>query len=245
MTTGNLTWEQAARRVLEEAEEPMHYRDVADIIVQQNLTRSVGATPPSQANSALRSLVRAGEVVESAGVGTYALPAIDKRTAEEDAKFKGIASYGLYWEKGRVNWTPGQRGRGVRGIKLLGRAKGEDEAVNFASQQGIYLLHQGMDVLYVGQTSYTNNGLFLRLRSHRDDLTKAPLWERFSWFGFRPVRNRELAPMDDELAISPRVLIKVVETVLIQSCLPRLNGQSGELLGTIYEQVDDPDLLTN
>ena len=51
--------------------------------------------------------------------------------------------------------------------------------------------------------------------------------------------------MDDELAISPRVLIKVVETVLIQSCLPRLNGQSGQLLGTIYEQVDDPDLSAN
>ena len=164
---------------------------------------------------------------------------------EEDAKFGGIASYGLYWEKARVNWNPGQQGRGVRGIKLLGRAKGQEESVNFASQQGIYLLHQGMDVLYVGQTAYKNNGLFLRLRGHRDDLTKAPLWDRFSWFGFRPVRDGELAPIDDELAISPRVLIKVVETVLIQSCLPRLNGQSGELLGTIYEQMDDPDLLTN
>ena len=151
MTTGNLTWEQAVLRVLEEAGEPMHYRDVADIIVQQNLTRSVGATPPNQANYALRSLVRSSEVAEAEGVGMYALPAVAKRAAEEDARFEGIASYGLYWEKNRVNWNPGQRGRGVRGIKLLGRAKGEDKEVNFASQQGIYLLHQGMDFCTSGR----------------------------------------------------------------------------------------------
>ena len=75
-----------------------------------------------------------------------------------------IANYGLYWERDKVNWWPGRQGRGVRVIKLLGRkyaigrAHDEDDAegaVDFANQNGIYLLHNGFETVYVGQT--TNN----------------------------------------------------------------------------------------
>ena len=100
--------------------------------------------------------------------------------------------------------------------------------------------------MYVGITvaSGDNNGLFYRLRLHHNDPTKSPLWDRFSWFGFRPVENYELknvsTDMDQRVPMS--ALVRVVETVLIQACMPRLNGQAGQLLGTIYGQVKDPEL---
>ena len=173
---------------------------------------------------------------------------------KEMSEFQGISNYGIYWERDKVNWWPGRRGRGQRVIRLLGKEQvparqhieNADGAVDFANQTGIYLLHQGNEVMYVGLTvaSGDNNGLFYRLRLHHNDPTKSPLWDRFSWFGFRPVENGELknvsTNMDQRVPMS--ALVRVVETVLIQACMPRLNGQAGQLLGTIYGQVQDPEL---
>ena len=175
--------------------------------------------------------------------------------AEEPFEFKGVANYGIFWDRYRVNWWPGRRGRGQRAIRLLGKEQvparqhieTEENAVDFSNQRGVYLLHQGHEVMYVGLTvaSGDNNGLFYRLRLHHNDPTKSPLWDRFSWFGFRPVQNGELkdvsTDMDQRIPMS--ALVGVVETVLIQACMPKLNGQAGRMLGTIYGQVRDPELV--
>ena len=165
-----------------------------------------------------------------------------------------IANYGLYWERDKVNWWPGRQGRGVRGIRLLGKPYSigsehdeddENGAVNFSNQLGIYLLHNGMETVYVGQTTNDKNGLFQRLRSQGIEPDKGPLWDRFSWFGFKKVRGTELSSVQinsNKEVITMRTLIRVVETVTIQACLPRLNGQSGQHLGQAYLQVRDQSL---
>ena len=165
--------------------------------------------------------------------------------------FQGIASYGLYWERDKVQWWPGPGGR----IQLLGGPQVEnrqfdpnnqEHTIDFSRQRGIYLLHHGHEVMYVGHTAEVgaNVGLFFRLRSHYSSPRRGPLWDRFSWFGFRPVENGEIRdiPIDMGQHVPMGTLIQVVETVLIQACMPRLNGQAGQLLGTIYGQVRDPNL---
>lgn len=165
--------------------------------------------------------------------------------------FQGIANYGIYWQRDKVNWWPGKRGGGVR---LLGKEQraarqhldNETGAVDFSNQRGIYLLHQDQEVMYVGLTvkSGTSRGLFYRLRWHHSDPTKSPHWDRFSWFGFRPVENGKLKDIavDVDQHVPMSALVHVVETVLIQACMPRLNGQTGQLKGDIYGQVCDPRL---
>ena len=198
MATGNLTWEQAVLQVLREAGEPMHYRAVAERIVEQGLTRSAGATPPGQANYALRSLMKSGDVAEAEGAGMYALPEIVEQErqeadlAEEDAAAAvsddsrlTVKPYGLYWNGNLADWTPSPNSRQAQ---LPGEAG--SGRVNFADQDGIYLLHSGNETVYAGQ-SYTPDtdaaGLYGRLRSHHRSGRKTDRWDTFSWFGFRPV----------------------------------------------------------
>ena len=175
-----------------------------------------------------------------------------------------IVNYGLYWERHKVNWWPGRGGRGNRRIRLLGKEYGigrahdendDENAVDFANQNGIYLLHNGFETVYVGQTTNNRDGLFQRLRIHCSEPSKGPMWDKFSWFGFKQVAQidvtqtngiyRELANDHleiDKPTVSMRTLIKVVETIVIQATLPRLNGQSGQFLGVPFLQVRDSAL---
>ena len=150
----------------------------------------------------------------------------------------------------------------MRRIRLLGkeyaigRAHDEDDhegSVNFANQNGIYLLHSGFETVYVGQTTNNRDGLFQRLRIHGSEPGKGPMWDKFSWFGFKQVAAGDQDPRElagnflnsNDKTVSLQTLIKVVETVVIQACLPRLNGQSGQLLGRPFLQVRDPELVKN
>ena len=144
-----------------------------------------------------------------------------------------------------VNWWPGRRGRGISAIKLLGRKYSvgrnhdpydQTDTADFANQHGIYLLHKGLETVYVGQTTNDRNGLFQRLRMHCVEPGRGPLWDTFSWFGFKtvdPERRLSSVPTGrDEQTVPVQTLIKVVETIVIQACLPRLNGQAGQISAT-------------
>ena len=169
----------------------------------------------------------------------------------ESFDFQGIANYGIYWDRDKVSWWPGN---GRDGIRLLGKtcniAEKFDEndptgAVDFSRQSGVYLLHQGLEVMYVGHTvtNARGGGLFSRLRLHHNDRTKSPLWDRFSWFGFRPVENGKLIyiPIGRDRPVRMRVVVRMVEAVLIEAFRPMLNRQGGPL-GINYGQVRDPNL---
>ena len=152
--------------------------------------------PASQANSALRSLVKEGAVAAADERGMYALPAIVQQEREEAAQAEEeaeaavaddtrltVKAYGLYWGRNLVDWSPTPASKQAQ---LLGNAGSGN--VNFADQDGIYLLHSGNETVYAGQ-SYTPNtevaGLYSRLRSHQSSSRKTDRWDTFSWFGFR------------------------------------------------------------
>ena len=65
----------------------------------------------------------------------------------------------------------------------------------------------------------------------------------FSWFGFRRVGDDGNFVTTDA-SVSTDLLITFLEAVMIESFLPPLNNKGGDLLGTMYEQVEDPDLVS-
>ena len=165
--------------------------------------------------------------------------------------FQGIANYGIYWDRDKVNWWPGAAG--ADGIQLLGKTWEPPRqfdgnnlagAVNFSAQIGVYLLHQGQEVMHVGHTvaQAPGGGLFYRLREHRNNPTKSPLWDRFSWFGFRPVEDGKLQDIPIDRPVQITVVVQMLEAVLIEAYMPKLNRQGGQWLGINYGQVRDPNL---
>ena len=243
-----MSLQDAVRKVLRDAGTELHYREIADIIASEGLRENMGATPDKTVAAALSIMRKGGERIEVPRRGYYALaspvpatvePAKEVIDEEDDILDEGdvrISAYGLYWERDKVEWdVSGRR------IELLGRQNRAATPVDFSHQQGVYLLHQMQTVTYVGRTGSDNTGLFARLKSHVINPRRTGRWDRFSWFGFRPVReDGQLGDIPD--AVTTDLLITIVEAVLIETYLPSFNDKSGDLMGELYEQVIDPDI---
>lgn len=233
-TQGTMTWEQAALHVLQEAAQPMHYVVVAEKILEDGLTRSVGAKPSGQANVALNSLFKDGKIAKLER-GLYALSEVadsvkqeidaaeaDAEAAAENPARLTVKAYGLYWDRSFVDWTSSKG-------QLWGQQSTGATPVDFADQDGIYMLHKGSEIAYVGQTltPLGNSGLYQRLRDHHTHERRTHRWDAFSWYGFRGVQNNgELAPSPE--TGSTKDVINTIEAMFIEALMPRLNMRAGE-----------------
>ena len=244
----DMYWPDAIRKVLQEAEEPLHYKEIADIIGREEMVKTRGATPENTVIARLSDMLKDGEKIEKVKPGYYVLLNLPKdskkkRRLEEvesqeddrDSTQVRISAYGLYWERDQIIW----QGKGSR--KILGKQPSATVEVNFADQQGVYLLHDIQTVTYVGRTNAKEKGLFARLKAHVNNPRRVGRWDRFSWFGFRPVSNEgELGCVPNELEKDS--LITILESVLIETHLPPFNDKVGDLMGDLYEQVIDPEI---
>lgn len=238
-----MPWEDAIKLVLSEVDGGMHYADVAERIAAKDLRQSLGATPASTVSSYLSTSLR--ELGDESpyirvGRGVYALKvttekktqdetgAITKADAQEEAG--ALRAFGMFWKRDFVYW-PGKP-------QLLGKQGTGATDVNFASQIGVYLLHDRERVIYVGRASDT---LFARLKAHTTDRLGGR-WDRFSWFGLRSVLdNGQLS--DGELPWGQNVVIETMEAVLIESLEPPLNRRRGDnFSGAEYIQTSDPQI---
>ena len=241
-----MSLQDAVRRVLRETAEPLHYREIADIIAAERYRESMGATPDKTVAAALSAMRRNGEdyslpgrrgfyVSAPLGADQSASASPDDDDPTDDSQVR-IQAYGLYWERDKVEWDA-NRGQ----VELLGRQNRAADPVDFADQQGVYLLHQMQTVTYVGRTAAAQNGLFGRLRDHVRNPRRSGRWDRFSWFGLRPV-NEDGTLGGIPQALTTDLLITILEAVLIETYLPSFNDKSGDLMGELYEQVIDPDI---
>ena len=250
MVVQEMPWSAAIVLILEDAGEPLHYQEIARLIGERELRTLSGTTPVATVRGLLSQMTSEGNRVYDAriqrsarGVYEFVDPAqpveveddrddIDD-TIEEQAgvgpRIVGVPAFGLYWEKEKVNW-----GRGSSGI--LGRQAVGSNAVDFSEQRGVYLLHKERSIVYVGRTTDT---LRRRLDWHNKD-SKAPRWNRFSWFGFRDVNDDtgELEGLPSE--VNTPHLLTILESVLIEALEPPVNGRRGDYMGILYEQVPDP-----
>ena len=227
-----MTWREAIEKVLRDANGPLDYHEIAERILDKGLKSTTGRTPANTVHRELSNIIREqgtvdGEVILKTPKG-YARASVARAVTieEEEADTPTfIDAYGLNWERHSVDWGPatghlwGYQGK---------RPQRADDCVDFAGQDAVYLLHHGSEIVYAGQTQGGNASLYNRLRHHNDDPRKRGRWNTFSWFGCRPVNEctgqLESAPK----SFAKEEVVTVIETVLIESLLPRLNMRSGD-----------------
>lgn len=238
MTTQQLTLQAAIARVLSESEDALQPAEIARRIVQKEYRDE--ALEASVA-SVLSGMIKQG-TVERPRTKHYrrrsqsTVPTSNREIleAEQEAQLISVSAYGLYWERDKVNWEP------TNG-KLLGSPDDSDVIIDFAEQWGIYILYNGLTVMYVGRTSSDNTGIYQRLRDHHTGRRRTARWDEFSWFGFRPV-NEDRSLSNQSANFTTAMLITVLESVMIEALLPPLNDRGGERMGTMYRQVEDPEI---
>ena len=232
-----MSWKDAAQKVLEDAGRPLHYSDITDRILSQGLKTTAGATPASTVNATISSaIVKEGPagVFERTGSGEYGLKTGGKPGAgsDDDAESGSLEAFGVYWERSRVIWAGKPR--------LFGRAHPKADRVDLAGQQGVYLLYdENRVVVYVGQAAKQSIGQ--RLAQHTVDRLTGR-WQRFSWFGIRPVAEDGKLGSVAAGKITPKQLISTLEALLIEALEPRQNRAGSSYSGEEYIQVTDPKL---
>jgi len=244
MTKHELTWKAAIIKVLQEASMPLHANEIATRIKASCLRHSLGATPEAtvgaQIYMSIKNQGNASPFIkvskqtfalrEYSAKASSSIPVLPPCTpAAEDETPAVITSFGMFWRREAVEWK-------TKG-KLLGKQANADTPVDFGEQKGIYFLYDGRELIYVGRAS--DQPLGKRLFQHISDRF-ASRWDRFSWFGLRPVSE------DGKLGIMPtsyssELIIPVLEALLIEATEPRQNRKAGDDW-TDKEYMQVPDL---
>lgn len=245
-----LGWKEAIETVLKEAKAPMHYQQIAERIYELNLKTDPTATPANTVASVIATSFKT-EGTNSPFIrtsrGYYALnasqqqePAIAQEELEETAssEITGVVNaFGMFWERSKIFW-------GSQQPSLLGQQQYGSKPVDFATQKGVYLLHDAQGVLYVGRV--TDQNLAKRLSQHTSDRL-AGRWTRFSWFGVFPVeQDGALKTSTDFSKVNIDIVIATMEAVLIEGLEPRQNRKRGDDFQAVeYLQIEDPKLEMN
>jgi hypothetical protein len=236
-----LSWEEAIQTVLQRADGPLHYADIAEWISSKRLKQKIGANPAATVASVLsRSLTDESSPFQRIRKGEYALKhklvsaatprASDVDPDQEPAEAGALRAFGMFWQRSLVNWGGKP--------KLLGRQQLGASEVNFNEQVGVYLLHDRERVIYVGRASDT---LLARLKMHTLDRLGGR-WDRFSWYGLKSV-GQDGSLADPAEGWSHDVVIETMEALLIESLEPPLNRKRGDnFSGVEYLQVTDPEI---
>ncbi|MBK8352697.1 MAG: hypothetical protein IPL21_13830 [Saprospirales bacterium] len=136
----------------------------------------------------------------------------------------------MYWDESRISWTGNNP-------DLLGKQKNAIDTINFKKQIGIYLLHDMMGTLYVGQSF--DRPISVRLKEHKSDRL-AGRWQKFSWFGLYRIDDRGniIESLNEQEPLHYRILIDTFEAILIESMEPRQNRKRGNNLED-FEYLQD------
>lgn len=239
-----LSWRDAITNVLQGRAEPMRYTDIAEAISEQALRTEIGATPATSVNATISlSLQNEGEhsPFMRTGRGYYSLrtrsgmplqPQVSELTSEEPAETGLINAFGMYWARLNVLWSSPP--------KILGRQQPGSTPVDFCDQRGVYLLHDGRAVVYVGRT--TDQPLGIRLRQHIIDRLKGR-WDRFSWFGVYSVTESGALNANSVGNYNLDMLIVTMEALLVEGLEPPQNRKRGDdFKGVEFLQVEDESI---
>jgi hypothetical protein len=247
-----LKWKEAIEKVLNEEKKQLHYTEIAEIIAKREYRKSLGATPQDTVSANITTDINKNQeksIFFRVSKGYYILRKFlseQENTIIDDSEpqiindkvviidnHKIINAFGIYWNKNHVHWktTPD-----LLGIQLVGATE-----VNFKDQKGIYLLHDGREIIYIGQA--IEQPLGKRLKDHTNDRL-AGRWNRFSWFGFYPVTEDAKLNLDAKFKdFTIQDLGDILEAILIESIEPRQNRKQGNSFqGIEYLQKEAPEI---
>lgn len=242
-----MPWSVAVLTVMQELKGPVHYKEIAEEIAKRKLRTSLGATPAQTVNAtnfqANAKDANYGVVGVGKGfyqlkdkVGTSDLPVakaeqvVEAAAPDSEVNVGLIRSFGIYWRAELVDWKSSP--------KLLGAEQDGAAPVDFSEQRGVYILYDRNRVLYVGRV--VDRGLGQRLYQHtKDRLTGR--WDRFSWFGLRPVLDDASLGEIGEVPLKADFVIATLEALLIEALEPAQNRRGGDQFAVYeYLQVTDP-----
>lgn len=239
-----MSWRDAIVQVLQKSVEPMHYTDIADAIAEDGLKTDVGATPAATVNAIFAvSIKKEGNDSPFRRVsrGFYTLaasysPALQIQPLLDEQDETGlINAFGMYWARSGVNWTANPR--------ILGQQQVGSAQVDFREQHGVYMLHDGRAVIYVGRT--TDQCLGARLKQHTIDRLNGR-WDRFSWFGVYSVAENGSLDSNGDTLYTLDMLIATMEALLIEGLEPPQNRKRGDDFRAVeFLQVEDPEIQKN
>jgi len=242
-----LTWRKAIEKALSEAPGAVHYKDLADKIIEDGLKTTLGATPAMTVSAGLTTAInkeggkcpfqKVGKGLyiwkKKAGItqSTEAFQAPEEEGETEEEQYDVITSFGMFWRREAIEW--------VNNPKILGMQQIGAAPVDFLKQTGIYLLYDGREIIYVGRA--TERPLGKRLYEHTHDRLSSR-WDRFSWFGVLPVSDTgTLGTLNDTFQMSK--LLPALEAILIEALEPRQNRKRGDDLSAVeYIQKEDPEI---
>ena len=242
----DLTWKDAIIKVLQEEQRPLHYTEIAQLIAERGYRKSLGATPKdsvtaffsidSNKNGSNSMFLRVDKGIYGLRDSIY----VENNTSKSSTlsfstveRIQVIKAFGIYWNRDLVHWKSSPN---LYGAQLEGALD-----VNFKTQVGIYLLHDGRETIYVGQA--IQQPLGVRLKQHTTDRLSGR-WDRFSWFGFYPVdEDGNLNSEVSNLELSFQDLGDLLEAILIESIEPRQNRRQGnQFSGIEYLQTEDGEI---
>jgi len=229
----------AVAAVLGAAGAPMHYTDIAAAVGEHDDSILFGAKPSNEVYTAIYNDIKAagtGSRFVKAGRGEFFLSGVEP-TEETVADAPGapshaagfIQAFGMYWRRNLVDWRnqPSLHGIQQRGAKN----------VDFGGQKGVYLLHDGRHVVYVGRT--TDQTMGQRLFQHTYDRLNGR-WDRFSWFGVLPVDEDGSLGEAAGAGFGIDDLISAMEALLIEAVEPPQNRRRGDQTSAVeYLQAED------
>jgi hypothetical protein len=247
----SISWRDAIVKVLSEAEGPLHYSEISELILSHGYYKTDGATPAATVNAQISSSIKHDGPKSPflrVGKGTFTLRARESnqtsptpsarqslqeptREIDPDEPESIIRSFGMYWQRGLVVWK--------NDPKMFGKQQALSKPVDFAKQKGIYILYDHHTVVYVGRA--TDRPLGKRLYEHTIDRLGSR-WNRFSWFGLLDVTN-EGNLREVPLKVSLATVVSTLEALLIEALEPPQNRKRGDDLYAIeYIQDVDPEL---
>ena len=241
-----MKWLDAIIEVLREAEEPMHYVEITDKIIEQGKRTEVGATP---ANSVAAAISKNLDIFEKKAAGKYAL-----RSSFDYAKWKGedttteneekasidteitkesrktlIKTFGKHWLREKVDWATAEP-------SLYGRQSPKSQLVDFKTMRGIYMLFDNNELIYVGVA--VKESIAKRLKHHTKD-KHCTRWNRFSWFGIDGVNPNGEIHKVNTFSVGIDDVVKAMEAIVIEGAEPLCNKRGGDYLkGREYAQSE-------
>lgn len=243
-----LTWDKAILKVLKDAGSAMDYNEIATKIIEQDLVKTTSATPANSVNSYLHGeklndkvvCIRRGVYIlkdllnENPMLATLSNTEETEEDEESNVDDALITAYGRFWS--RSLWENNNKRLYGTNVKTANAA-----GVDFTEKAGVYLLHKGYEVVYVGQAKK----LVERIDAHtRDD--KRNRWDNMSWFcldDFEESNDKEsLIKLQKSLSIP--ALLDTLEALLIETLGPERNKKVGN--GFEYkefEQIEAKDFL--
>jgi hypothetical protein len=251
----NLSWREAIIAILKLTNKPMSATDIVDAIKEHGLRTVTGNTPEATVGAQIyTSIKRDGDgspfvqthpnefALRQPGQAVSDVPPSEGSTVssddEEDPKKTPgvIRAFGMYWRRDFVEWKSSPR--------ILGRpSEKSGVAVDFCNQRGVYFLHDGSQLVYVGRA--VERPLGTRLFEHTIDRLNGR-WDRFSWFGLLNLSEDGKVNGQGLKAISANGIDIVVtmEALLIEGLEPKQNRKRGDVAmrDAEYIQSEDPNI---